>query len=99
MDKRPYSGSGNVLYPYAWRKPLLWQPEPWRWWFAWRPVRVGSGLVWLRWIARRRSWRTYPDYDRFGSVTPSKIEFALHPFVDETGLGERSNQPPPRQAR
>jgi hypothetical protein len=62
MAVRPYIRDGNAAYPLAWRRPQ-WRLEPWRWWFAWWPVRVDGRLVWLRRIARCRSWHIDPTYD------------------------------------
>lgn len=69
----------NVVKLSAWRRRPYWQPEPWRWWFAWRPVRVDGTLVWLRWVAWRKVRRTYPSRDLLGEFHPWQIEYALRP--------------------
>ena len=38
--------------------------SPWQPWFAWRPVKIRGGKVWLRKIYRR-SINTYVDMDNW----------------------------------
>jgi hypothetical protein len=90
MAVRPYIRDGNVVYPLAWRRPQ-WRPEPWRWWFAWWPVRVDGRLVWLRRIAWRRSWHTDPIYDLLGDFRPWRIEYAPR-LEEQEGGHERTRR-------
>ncbi len=95
MGGRPYIRQGKVLYPAAWRTQPKWEGGPWRWWFAWRPVRVDGRLVWLQWIARRRTTRTYPDYDRFGPIYPWHMEYSVHALpIVEGHMNDPSRQRP-----
>lgn len=97
MNIRSYAQDGNVVYPVAWQRPPLWQPGPWKWWFAWRPVRVEGRLVWLRWIARRQSWRAFPACDPLGEFHPWRIEYAHHPFGEERDRHDRPSAAMARQ--
>lgn len=42
--------------------PRKTEVSPWKPWFAWRPVKIRGGKVWLRTIYRR-SINTYVDYE------------------------------------
>lgn len=59
--------------------------EPWRPWFAWRPVWVRAPefpysrerLVWLRWLERRRFHPA--DWFMIGVADPSWLEYRSEP--------------------
>jgi len=89
----------KVVKLSAWRRRPLWQPEPWRWWFAWRPVRVDGTLVWLRWIARRKVRRTYPSRDLLGEFHPWQVEHALRAPQEAEKPGGMRERPTSLRAR
>jgi hypothetical protein len=46
--------------------------EKWHVWFAWYPVRIGEGLVWLKFIMRRVEFfygMSTPEYAEIRSFT------------------------------
>lgn len=48
---------------YGYTAPKENPPNPWKKWFAWRPVKIKNKIVWLKIVYRREIPKTYSTYD------------------------------------
>ena len=47
---------------------IPYKTEPWRDWYAWRPIRIEGNLVWCESVQRRRVHYDCPLFGEFSSV-------------------------------